>query len=182
MPSFVVHALLPLLPLLAIRQLDARKVWILWPLAFAPDLDYFVHLHRAALTNVFVLLPFFVVLVYALRKKDRALSEWMGIALVFLVAHYVMDTFTGGIVPFYPISSYTVCYYADLLVHTADNSLYWDYGPCGHPGIPTVAVDYPFLTDTDTAMAALMIPFGLIMGALGLRRLLRERAAKTPPP
>jgi hypothetical protein len=148
----------------------------------APDLDYFVHLHRAALMNVFVLLPFLVVLAFGLRKKDRALTEWMTIALVYLGAHYVMDTFTGGIVPLYPISSYTVCYYADLMVHTSDNSLYWDYGACGHPGIPTVAADYPFLSDTDTAMAALMIPFGLVMGAIGLRRLVKERVARTQQP
>lgn len=176
----MVHAILPLLPLLAVRRLDARKVWVLWPLTLLPDLDYFVHLHRAALTNVFVLLPLVVLLAYAWRKKDHALAEWMGIALVYLASHYVMDTFTGGIVPFYPISSYTICYYADLMVHTPDNSLYWDYGPCGHPGIPQVAVDYPFLSDTDTAMAALMIPFGLVMGVLSWRRLRQAPTAPSP--
>jgi hypothetical protein len=175
-----VHALLPLLPLLAIRRLDARKVWVLWPLTFAPDLDYFVHLHRAALTNVFVLLPFAAVLAWALRKGDAPLVEWMGIALVYLAAHYVMDTFTGGIVPFFPLSDYTICYYADVDVNTTTNALTFPHGPCSHAGIPQVAPVYPFLSDTDAAMLALIVPFGLVMGAVSLRRLARERARRPP--
>jgi hypothetical protein len=61
------------------------------------------------------------------------------------------------------------------MVHTPDNSHYVEGGPCGHAGIPQVAVDYPFVSDTDTAMAVLMIPFALVMGALSLRRLLAGR-------
>jgi hypothetical protein len=173
-PSAVVHGALPLLFLLATRRLDARKVWILWPLTFLPDLDYFFGLHRAALTNVFVLLSFVAALAYAWRARKPDLMQWMVVALVYLVSHFLMDMMTGGIVPLYPLSDYTVCYYYNIDIVTATNTPYFDYGPCSHDGIPTVAARYPWLSDTDAAILAFLLPFGLGMGAWSAWRMRRD--------
>jgi hypothetical protein len=175
-----VHGVVPLLFLLALRRLDARKVWILWPLTFAPDLDYFVGLHRAALTNVFVLLPIVAVWALARRRGRAEPQEWMLVAFVYLASHLVMDTFTGGTVPLYPVSDYTVCYYAQVLVHTTDNSYAFDAGPCSHEGIPQVSEYYPWLSDADTATLAFLLPAGLLVGAWNLRNYLKERPSGAP--
>lgn len=178
MPSFTVHLVLPLLFLLAIRPLDARKIWILWPLSLAPDLDYFLPgLHRAATTNLFILVPFVVFLVLALRRspRDWHLAEWMGVSLFYLVGHFIMDTFQGGIVPLYPLSDYTVCYYGGVDVVTSTNTLQPYFDACSHEGIPTVIARYPWVSTVDTAMLAFLIPTGLLMTAYHLRVYLRAR-------
>jgi hypothetical protein len=175
-----VHGAVPLLFLLAIRKLDARKVWILWPLTFVPDLDYFVGLHRAALTNVFVLVPFAVVLAIAWRCGGRGLAEWMIVALVYLGSHLVMDALAGGVVPLYPLSDYTVCYYANIVVNTTTNAYSPAVGACGHAGIPQVAANYVWLSDTDAAMLAFLVPAGLAVAGWQLYRLLQDREAKPP--
>jgi hypothetical protein len=180
-PSAVVHGVVPLLFLLALRRVDARKIWALWPLTFAPDLDYFVGLHRAALTNVFVLLPIVAAWAYARRSGRRELQEWTLVAFAYLASHLVMDTFTGGTVPLYPLSDYTVCYYAGIVIHTTDNSFALEAGPCSHAGIPQVSEFYPWLSDADTAMLAFLLPAGLLVGAWNLRRYLKERRANAPP-
>lgn len=164
MPSAVVHGVVPLLFLLALRR-DTRKVWALWPLTFVPDLDYLVGLHRAALTNVFVLLPFVLGMVWTHREGKRAAFEWWFVAFVYLGSHVIMDTFTGGVTPLWPLSTYTVCYYADVLVHTTDNSYALDYGPCSHAGLGQVAEYYPWLSDTDTAMLAFLVPAAILASA-----------------
>ena len=174
------HGVVPLLFLLALRRVDARKAWVLWPLTVLPDLDYFLGLHRAAFTNVFVLLPLVGAWLYARRAGRPELAEWTLVGLVYLLSHFVMDTMTGGIVPLYPLSDYTVCYYADVLVHTTDNSYALDAGPCSHAGIPQVAEYYPWLSVTDTAILAFVLPGGLLVAGWHLRRYLREKRGSPP--
>jgi hypothetical protein len=179
MPSFTVHLAVPLLFLLALRRFDARKVWILWPLTLASDLDYFIPgFHRAATTNLFVLMPFLVGLVVAARSRpfDRGLAEWMVIALVYLLSHFVMDTFQGGIVPLYPLSDYTVCYYGGVDVITATNTLQPYFEACSHEGIPTVVERYPWVSSVDMAMLAFLVPSALVASAMNLRSYVRARA------
>lgn len=174
MPSFVIHALLPLLFLLAIRPLDARKVWVMWPLTILPDFDYFFGLHRAAGANLFVLLPFVAGLVWARQRGKTAVAQFMIIGLVYLGSHLLMDMMTGGIVPFYPLSDWTACYYAEISIVTATNTPSFDFGACSHPGIPTVAPLYPWLSDSDSAMLAFILPAGVGMGMWSAWRLRKE--------
>lgn len=180
MPSAVIHGAVPLLFLLAVRPLDARKVWILWPLTFLPDLDYFLGFHRATFTNLFVLLPWIALFVWDWRAGRRARAQWWLIAFAYLASHLVMDMLTGGIVPFYPFSDYTVCYYANILVHTTDNSLAPDLGACSHGGIPQVIEYYPWLTDNDAAMLAFLVPAALLVAGWQLwrRRTSSERESR----
>lgn len=161
------------------RRVDARKVWILWPLTLAYDLDYFLGIHRTA-TNVFTLLPFLAVLVWAWRGGKRGLVEWMAIALVYLTSHLVMDTFTGGTVLFYPVSTHTYCYLVQIMVHTPTNTLYPTVEDCSHPGVPGVMRDYPWLSATDAATLAFILPAGLAMGAWHAWRYWGKSARREP--
>lgn len=172
MPSFVVHGVVPLLFLLALRRLDAKKIWILWPLTFLPDADYFFGFHRATTGNVFVLLPFLAALVYALwpPRRDWALAEWMGIALVYLGSHLLMDVFTGGTVLLYPFSTYNYCFNLSIWVYTATNTLEPNIGFCSAPGIPTVSPIYPWLSYSEGAILAFLVPAGLAAGIVQLHR------------
>lgn len=178
MPSFVVHGIVPLLLLLATRRLDARKIWLLWPLTFAPDLDSFFGHHRATLHNVWILLPFLAILLWHLRPATRNLQrvEWMGIALVYLGSHLLMDVFAGGAVLFYPVSTYNFCHLAAIDVVTATNELRPYFRPCSSDGIPTVAAVFPWLSVFEGAMLAFLLPAGAILGLLHLRRRLRHRS------
>lgn len=162
MSSLTIHATIPLLFLLATRKVDARKVWILWPLTLLYDLDYFIGIHRTG-TNVFTLVPFVAVLAWAWRTKRWELREWMAIALVYLASHLVMDTFTGGTVLFYPVSTHTFCYWVEILVHTPTNTMFPSVEDCSHPGVPTVSEVYPWLSGIDSATLAFVLPAGLVM-------------------
>lgn len=167
MPSFAVHAVVPLLLLLAFRRLDRRAVFALWPLTIAPDFDYFFGFHRATLGNVFILVPFAAALAYAWWPDRRrpAVATWMLVAIAYLGSHLLMDLFTGGSVLFYPFSDYTFCYDARILVVTATNQVQPTFAPCGRGGIPTVAPLYPWLSAVDAAIFALVLPVGLAAGA-----------------
>lgn len=169
MPSFLVHSIIPLFPLLAVRRLDARKVWMLWPLAHIPDLDYFLGYHRATLTSLFILVPGFLLAFYGWRNEHRrSLLAWGLIANAYLASHIVMDTFTGGTVPLYPFSTWTACYYATIRVVTATNTPYLSWGDCSRPGIPQVTDVYTWLDYDESAMLAVLTLWGIVVGARAL--------------
>lgn len=113
------HALLPLLALLAMR-FDARKVLWLWPLTLAPDLDYFFGLHRAATGSALWMVPFAVGFAWTWWRPAKGWwnREAFFVALVYLGSHLVMDVFDGGVVALYPLSTYTWCYEAGVNVFT----------------------------------------------------------------
>ena len=183
MPSFTIHGLIPLLFLLAVRRLDARKVWILWPLTFAPDLDYlFPGLHRAAFGNVLILLPALAGLAWSLwpGRADPERAEWFGIAAAYLASHLVMDVFTGGSVLLYPFSTYNFCYLVGIDVVTATNTLQPYFEVCSREGIPRVAEVYPWLSPLEGAMLAFVLPAALVASGWNAWRYARERRAWTP--
>jgi len=125
---------------------------------------------------VFVLIPFLALLAWDLRRKRKDRAQWWIVALVYLGSHQAMDMLTGGIVPFYPVSDYTLCYYAGINVVTRTNTLYPDYGACSHEGIPQVVEVYPWLGEADTAMLAFLLPAALGVAAWQLWRLRKESA------
>lgn len=177
MPSAVIHGVVPLLLLLALHR-DARKVWALWPLTFVPDLDYLVGLHRAAFTNVFVLVPFAIGMAWTWRKGQRSAFPWWLIAFVYLASHLVMDTFTGGTVPLWPLSTYTLCYTANVVIHTPDNSVQVLFDSCSHAGVPRVIEYYFWLDDQDAAILAFLVPAALLASARSFLSLRRERRGR----
>lgn len=178
MASFLMHALIPLLFLLAWRHLDARKVLWLWPLTILPDLDYFVGLHRAALLNAFILLP--PLLGLALDKRRR---EWWLIALAYLVSHLTMDVFDGGVALWYPISTFTVCYDAGVNVVTDTNTIlpYWESchyggeqggiigeGPIAS-GTPPVRELYAWMVPEEVGILVFLLPATALLAWTRLR-------------
>jgi hypothetical protein len=186
MPSITIHLLVPLLVLLATRRFDPRKVWILLPLTLLPDADYFLPgLHRAALTNLWVLaIPLALYVIATTRPHLRPVDdlpaiggarEWALIALVYLGSHLVMDMFTGGIVPLYPLSDWTACFYGYIEVETATNTPHFYFGQCSHDGIPQVIDVYTYLDLDETAMWAFVLP---TLAALAMTTFIRRR--RTP--
>jgi membrane-bound metal-dependent hydrolase YbcI (DUF457 family) len=164
---------------------DRRKVLLAWPLTHLPDLDYLVGYHRATLHNVWVLLAFAAVLLWSLRpaRRDPALAEWMGIALVYVGSHLLMDVFAGGVTLLYPLSTYTLCWTWTIDVVTATNTPVVTFGPCSYDGIPVIAEVYPWLPWNEAAFLAFLIPATLAVLAWRLwRRRRGESAARDPPP
>ena len=161
MPSFVIHAVAPTLAMLAMRRyFDPRVVLLLWPLTFVPDLDYFFGTHRATTTSLFVtLLPVGFLYAWTLWGPPGAARFEMHarVALVYVGSHLLMDTFTGGIVPFYPLSSWTFCWEASVWVHTPTNRVEPTFGPCHHEGAPVVSEWYPFLDWDQASMLAFLL-------------------------
>lgn len=96
----VMHLLLPLLFLLAVR-VDAKTAILFAPLAILPDFDALFGLHRA-LFHSFI--PILVLpLAFVLYSKFRR-PEWMlgsVVALFYLSSHVVLDL--GGVAFFWPL-------------------------------------------------------------------------------
>ncbi|HEX7392160.1 MAG TPA: metal-dependent hydrolase [Thermoplasmata archaeon] len=98
----VLHLLLPLLFLLAVR-IDSRKVLLLAPLAILPDFDALFGLHRALFHSFIplVILPLGFVLYSKWYKPEWMLGSL--IALFYLLSHLVLDL--GGVAFLWPFTS-----------------------------------------------------------------------------
>ena len=153
-----------------------------WPLTHLPDLDYAFGHHRATLHNVWVFVPFLLVLLWSLRPASRrpGLAEWMAISLTYLGSHLLMDVFAGGITLLYPLSTFTFCWDFSIDVVTATNDLRVNWGPCSFTGIPVVAEVYPWLPWNEAAFLAFLVPATLV--ALAWRWVVRRRAVRASSP
>ena len=161
MPTFVLQSVIPLLFMLAMPWLDRRRVLLAWPITHLPDIDYLLPPHRALAHNLFIVLPFVAVGLWAWRNARPTLAQWMLIASVYLLSHIVMDVFAGGVTLLYPLSVHTTCYYAEIKVVTATNTPYLDAGRCSFTGVPTVAEVYTWLPYTESALLAFLVPAAL---------------------
>lgn len=171
MPTFVLQSIVPLLFLLSLPWIDRRKVILAWPLTHLPDLDYVIGHHRATGHNLFVVLPFALVGLWAWRRANPALAQWMLVAVVYLASHLMMDAFAGGVTLLYPFSLHTTCYYAEINVVTATDTPFLDAGRCSFTGIPVVATVYTWLPGSDAALLAFLVPTTLaILGWRAWRR------------
>lgn len=146
-----------------------------WPLTHLPDIDYALGLHRATTHNVWLLLPFLVVLAWSLRPSDRrpALAEWMAIGLTYVGSHLVMDVFAGGVTLFHPLSRFTLCLDWNIEIVTATNEPRFHFESCSFEGIPQVAEVYPWLPWNEAALLAFLVPATLAV--LGWRLVVRRR-------
>lgn len=175
MPTFVLQSVIPLMFMLSMPWLDRRKVLLAWPLTHLPDFDYVVGFHRATGHNLFVVLPFALVGLWAWRNARPALAEWMLVAVVYLGSHLFMDAFAGGVTLLYPLSLHTTCYYATIRVVTATNTPFIDAGRCSFTGIPTVSEVYTWLPSSEAALLAFLVP--ATAAALAWRAWRRRAAA-----
>ena len=175
MPGAVMHALFPLLPLLAFTRFPRRAVLLAWPAVFLPDLDYVIPPHRAALHNVFCVAA--LLALWALAPRSRRLAPHRDaflLAAVFWGGHELMDVFYGGIVPFWPFldTTWLVDVAVDVATGTNRPLFYVDVGT--QPGPPTTARVDPFFTALDAAVLAAC--------ALAAAAALARRRPRTPGP
>jgi hypothetical protein len=97
----VMHILLPLLILLALR-IDTRKALLFAPLAILPDFDAFLGLHRVVFHSF---IPVLVVPMGLILYSKFKRPEWMlGALLVqfYLASHVALDL--GGVSFFWPFT------------------------------------------------------------------------------
>lgn len=157
MPSFVVTATIPLLAMLAIRQLDPRKVMAALPVVYLPDLDYLVGVHRASLHNVFVLVPF---LAWFWWEMDRgagwARGEWPLVVAGYLTSHLIMDAFVGGISPLWPLAPQAIFLWVAIRVDTTTNTPEIIFDPGTLPGAPATSESFLWLSPTDVAIVVVV--------------------------
>ncbi|MEM3030476.1 MAG: hypothetical protein QXH27_01965 [Candidatus Micrarchaeia archaeon] len=75
-------------------------------LAFFPDVDYFIGIHRATLHNIFItlLLPAaLLILALTFQKRSIILQESLFLATLVLFSHPVFDLFYGPVELLYPM-------------------------------------------------------------------------------
>ncbi len=179
MPSFVVHGVVPTLLLLAVG-FTPRRVLLLLPLTFLPDLDFALGVHRASLHNVFILLPG-AVWAWAESRYGEGWerAEWGVIATVYLGSHLLMDVFTGGIVLLWPVVNRALFVWVAVLVHT--DTLSWELvlEPGTLVGPPVTSEVYTWLAPSEAAMLVLLA-VGVVVWALVRWRALRQGDDEAP--
>lgn len=166
MPSFVVHGLVPILLLLALRL--ARPKVALWmlPFTFLPDLDFWIGIHRATFSNIFILVPF--ALGWYLYKDHRpSWSPYFGVATYYLASHLVMDLFAGGVVVFWPIWDQNFFWFVQIVVNTRTGERDVTSDPGTSPGAPEVTEFFRWLSPIEAAMLALTLV--VVAGTLAYR-------------
>ena len=86
----VIHLLLPLLFLLALR-VDTKKVLLFAPLTILPDFDAAFHLHRAVFHSFIpvLILPVGLVLYSKMKRPEWMLSSLL--VLFYLSSHVILD-------------------------------------------------------------------------------------------
>jgi hypothetical protein len=165
-PSFVVHGLVPLLVILALRLAPPRVALATLPFTWLPDLDFWIGVHRATTSNVFILLPtLYLWWRWRAERPDRA--QYAGVATIYLASHLVMDLFAGGIVPFWPIWDRTVFWHFLIRINTQTGERDITNQPGSHEGAPQVVEWFTWLSPIEAAMLAFTAL--ALVGTLGWR-------------
>ena len=97
----IVHAIIPLLFLLAIFPNLEKKYLLLLPLVWIIDLDSYFGFHRFYLHNIFFILAIATILYFAWNLKASY------IALFFGLSHLILDLAFPGVALFYPFFNYS---------------------------------------------------------------------------
>lgn len=153
MPSFVVHGLIPLLVVLALRLAPPRVALTMLPFAWLPDLDFWIGVHRATTSNIFILLPT-LYLWYRWRQNEPERALYAGIATFYLASHLAMDLFAGGIVPFWPLWGQTIFWHFLIQINTQTGETDVTNEPGTHEGAPQVVEVFTWLSPVEAAMLA----------------------------
>ena len=98
----VIHLLLPLLFLLALR-VDTKKVLLFAPLTILPDFDAAFHLHRAVFHSFIpvLVLPVGLILYSKMKRPEWMLSSLL--VLFYLSSHVILDL--GGVAFAWPFTT-----------------------------------------------------------------------------
>src|SRR5512137_124815 len=97
----VMHVLLPLLILLALR-IDTRKVLLFAPLAVLPDFDALFGLHRAVFHSFIpvIVIPTMLILYSKYRRPEWMLASLL--VLFYMASHVALDL--GGVAFLWPFT------------------------------------------------------------------------------
>lgn len=164
MPSFIVHGLIPPLLLLAFRLVPPRvALWTL-PLTWMPDLDFWLGVHRATTSNLFILIPGLVAW-YRWRSTRPGWSPYAAAGTYYLASHLLMDVFAGGIVPLWPFVDVTFLIDCRVVVETATGDLIPICNPETHGGAPQVAEFFTWISPFEVAMVSVTAAVALAVFA-----------------
>lgn len=156
MPSFIVHGLIPLLLLLAFRLVPVRAALWMLPFTWLPDLDFWIGVHRATTSNVFILIPGLIAL-YRWRQTRPDWVPYAGAATFYLASHLVMDVFAGGVVLFWPIWDQTFFWHILVQINTQTGEPDITADPGTFEGAPQVVEVFTWISPFEAAMLALTL-------------------------
>ncbi len=166
MPSFIVHGLIPLLLLLALRLTSVRVALLMLPFTWLADLDYWFGFHRATTSNIFWLLPFLLAW-YLWREHRPTWAPYAAVASYYLASHMILDIFAGGVVLFWPLWDQTFFWQILVLVNTQTGETDVVNDPGSFEGVPEVAEVFAWISPFEAAMLALTV---IVVGATLLYR------------
>lgn len=177
MPSFIVHGLIPPLVLLAVHVVPRRVALTTAPLTFLADLDHFVGIPRAT-GHSLLIVAVAAVAWYGWREVRPRASLYAGAATYYLASHVVMDTFSGGVVAFWPFWNRTFLVDCRVLVETETKRLMPRCNPETYGGTPTIVDVYTWISPFEVAMVAWT---ALALGAVAAIRWWRVRGGAEQP-
>ncbi len=156
MPSFIVHLLVPILLLLALRLAPPKAALLMLPFTFFPDLDFWVGVHRATTSNIFILLPG-LLLWYWWRQQGDDRAIYPAVATFYLASHLLMDIFAGGVVLFWPVWDRNFFWLIQIVVNTQTGEPDIRSDPGTSQGAPQVAEFFQWVSPFEAAMLALTV-------------------------
>ena len=98
----IVHAIVPLLFLLAVFPKLEKKYLLLLPIVWIIDLDSYFGYHRFYLHNIFFILAIAIIIYFAWNMKASL------IAMFFGISHLILDLAFPGAAIFFPFISNTI--------------------------------------------------------------------------
>lgn len=164
MPSLVVHLLIPLLVLLALRLAPPKVALLMLPFALFPDLDHWVGVPRATLHNLFIPL-LATALWYRWRHTHVQRAKHAAVAAYYLASAVLMDMFAGGVVLLSPFLNRTFLVDCRVLVRTETHELIPICNPETEAGAPTIAEIYTWISPFEVAMVAWTLAVVLVVFA-----------------
>jgi membrane-bound metal-dependent hydrolase YbcI (DUF457 family) len=198
MSTFVIHLLIPPLTALAARYFPQRYVWAWVWVSVIPDVDYVgwilyvndilpFNFHRALFHNLFVLLVllFFATRAWVRYRLNTPIARLSGylqtrhgagwvLSSYYYFSHLLLDSFQGGVVPFWPIWNLNVANFFFIQVDTQTQQVSTVAGSETSDGAPDVSALYPWL-DSEQFAYCLLILASLTFAWLVFRR---ERAVE----
>jgi hypothetical protein len=199
MSTFIIHLLIPPLMVLTTGFFRARYVWAWIWVAVIGDIDYIgwwlyvnelvpVNTHRALLHNLWI---FFLLAGISWHRYRRfraahplirnpfpafantpAGAGWL-LSSYYYFSHLLLDSFQGGVVPFWPLWNSNVFFQFELLVDTKTQEVIPQAEAQAVPGgAPELTPVYPWLDSEQFAFLLLLLA-SLLFG-YAVRRLSKE--------
>jgi hypothetical protein len=189
-PSFLPHIVVPGLVALAFFPIERKRILLLAPLVWLPDVDYIVPAqHRAVTHSVLIPIVLFGIVLALWRRRDPTSRFWefatrpghlanMTLASFYIGSHLLMDVFQGGVVLLWPLLNTNFYLAFEILLNTGTNT----FTPAGEggtsEGAPQLAPLYPWFSTEHTAIAVFLASCVAVAGTTWLWR---RSTGRIPP-